>query len=97
MHDITGKQIASLPLGSVAGLQVLQWNARTGGARGQRGRGGGGRRRFGGGSPVAPGSYSVRYRHGEEQLVQPLIVRADPDGRATPLSHPASNKTSSRN
>jgi hypothetical protein len=62
---------------------VLEWNLRQGG----------GRR---GGSPVAPGTYSVRFEHGDEKLVQPLTVRADPAGAHTPLSTPFT-QTPSRN
>ena len=83
VHDASGAMIGSMPVGDRAGLHVLEWNLRQGG----------GRR---GGSPVAPGTYSVRFEHGDEKLVQPLTVRADPAGAHTPLSTPFT-QTPSRN
>jgi hypothetical protein len=80
VHDVTGETIGAMTLPEKAGLHVLEWNLRRGG----------GRR---GGTPVDPGSYSIRYQHGETQLVQPLRVRPDPTGAPTPLSAPAASST----
>ncbi|MCA9623435.1 MAG: hypothetical protein KC731_30650, partial [Myxococcales bacterium] len=75
IHDISGEEVASLPVASRAGFQVLNWDCRVGT----------GRRR----SSATPGSYSVRYRHGENTLVQPLRVRPDPGTEGSHALSPA--------
>jgi photosystem II stability/assembly factor-like uncharacterized protein len=85
VHDIAGEVVATLPLARKSGLQALQWTTRA--ARGPRAQGAG----------AVAGNYSVRYRHGERELIQPLVLRDDPAGAVTPLSDPSTSTPPSRN
>jgi photosystem II stability/assembly factor-like uncharacterized protein len=87
IHDVTGKQLATLTGKKTAGVQALQWGAQTGGRRGGGGAGGGGG--FGGVAvPMRPGAYSARFVHGEQTLVQAFSLFPDPGDSVASPSQP---------
>jgi len=81
IHDVTGERLGTLTGKKLAGVQVLQWGAQAGG-----GRRGGGRRGGGVAMPMRPGTYSARYQHGDETLIQTFTLRDDPEDAAADAS-----------
>lgn len=76
VHDVRGELLVEV-FGEVrAGLQRLQWDGRIPAPPSQNRNARRGRRPRG--RPAPAGNYSIRFTHGEDTQIRPLLVRDDP-------------------